>query len=32
MAEKIFEGLWICENEFPQIYAYKFEIEKISSE
>lgn len=25
MAEKIFETLWICENEFSLIYAYKFE-------
>lgn len=32
MAEKIFERLWICENEFSLIYAYKFEFEIISSE
>lgn len=32
MAEKIFEMLWICENEFSLIYAYKFEFEIISSE
>jgi len=31
MAERIFERLWICENEFPQIYASKSEFETISS-